>query len=304
MEIIRAPFAGTEFSSGKEFGLRIGWVGARDKRVLDAFREVDRAFFVPLGMLHLAHTNSIVPLTDRSTISEPLLAAEMIDHLSLSPTDKVLEVGTASGYSAAVISHLAKEVHTVEINADLAESARERLKHLGYKNVFVHCSDGGYGLPQHAPFDGIIVTAAAKDVPEKLIDQLAIGGRLVVPIAKEHPINGKLHIYQRIDRHTVLQKEGGEVSFVPLVSDAPGCWTMEEVKNLPSLSTLRIRFIAQAVSLSERELRETLAEIVHIDPNDDTLLLDIFSQERVRRELSEKIETKRKQFMLQAAAET
>ncbi len=288
----------TGFDPRRDFGLRVGWAGARDKRVLNAFGEVDRALFVPENMLHLAHTNSTIVLAKDSTISEPLLVAEMIDHLSLSPKDNVLEIGTASGYSAAVLSYLARKVHTVEINADLAKSAKERLENLGYDNVLVHCMDGGYGLPEYAPFNGIIVTAAAKDVPEKLIEQLAIGGRLVVPIAKDHPNLGKLHIFQKIDKHTIFQKEGGEVSFVPLVSDAPGCWKQEEVNSLPSISTLRIRAIAKMVLLSEQELRKTIAEKAgNIDPQDDNKVLEAFSRRSIQEDLVTGISARREQLI-------
>lgn len=156
--------------------------GVTDPRVLDAMRRVPRHLFVPPDYRDLAYSDGPLPIGHGQTISQPYIVAYMTALLRLKGDEKVLEIGTGSGYQAAVLAHLAREVHTVERIPALAEQARRRLEALGLTNVTVHISDGTLGLPELAPFDAILVTAAAPKVPQSLLDQLADGGRLVIPV--------------------------------------------------------------------------------------------------------------------------
>lgn len=153
-----------------------------DPRVLEAMAAVPREEFVPPGEEMLAYANIPLPIGHGQTISQPFMVAVMTDLLRPQPTHIVLEVGTGSGYQAAVLARLVKHVYSIEIVEALALQARQRLARLGFGNVSVRCGDGHAGWPEQAPFDGIIVTAAAPTVPPALIDQLAPGGRLVMPI--------------------------------------------------------------------------------------------------------------------------
>jgi len=156
--------------------------GIKDSRVLKAMGEVPRHLFVPADVRDRAYDDSPLPIGDGQTISQPYIVALMTSLLELHPNDKVLEIGTGSGYQAAVLSHLAAEVYTIEIRPDLAHEAEHRLSDLGYTNVHVRIGDGYGGWPAVAPFDGIVVTAAPPHIPQPLIDQLKVGGRMVVPV--------------------------------------------------------------------------------------------------------------------------
>ncbi len=156
--------------------------GVLDRRVLEAMRSVPRHVFVPPEHRYLAYSDGALPIGNGQTISQPYIVALMTELLGLSGDEKVLEIGTGSGYQAAVLSSLAREVHTVERHAGLARYAARLLQDLKITNVLVHVGDGTLGLPDFAPFSGIIVTAAAPDVPPALFDQLEDGGRLVIPV--------------------------------------------------------------------------------------------------------------------------
>lgn len=156
--------------------------GIKDDRVLTAILKVERHRFVPKYLQALAYQDSPLPIGEGQTISQPYIVALMTQSLELKPTDKVLEIGTGSGYQAAILAELAKEVYTIEIIEKLTRLAEERLKGLGYRNVWVKCADGYLGWPEYAPFDGIIVTCATDHVPQPLIDQLAEDGRIVIPL--------------------------------------------------------------------------------------------------------------------------
>lgn len=158
--------------------------GVRDQRVLDAMRKVPRHLFVPPAMQHYAHMDSPLLIGHEQTISQPYIVAFMTEALALKPGDRVLEVGTGSGYQAAVLSVLVREVYSIEIVEPLATDATERLRRLGYANVRVRTGDGYRGWPDAAPFNAIIVTAAPDHIPQPLLDQLAPGGRLLVPVGK------------------------------------------------------------------------------------------------------------------------
>lgn len=154
----------------------------RDRRVLQAMRTVPRHLFVPAEYRYLAYSDGPLPIGCGQTISQPYIVALMTQLLRLRGDENVLEVGTGSGYQAAILAHLARQVHTIERFPELAEQAAAVLKSLGLTNVQVHIGDGSLGLPDHAPFQAIIVTAAAPEVPRTLLDQLADGGRLVLPV--------------------------------------------------------------------------------------------------------------------------
>ena len=153
-----------------------------DKRVLEAMEKVPRHEFVPEHLKSSAYTDGPLPIGDGQTISQPYIVAYMSQLLDLKPEDRALEIGTGSGYQAAVLSHLAGEVYSVERIEKLAEKARRTLESLGINNVHIVVKDGTEGLKEHAPYNGIIVTAAAPKAPEPLKEQLADGGRLVIPV--------------------------------------------------------------------------------------------------------------------------
>ena len=160
--------------------------GIDDQRVLQAMRAVPRHIFVPLELRSDAYADMPLPIGCDQTISQPYIVARMTELLKLTPTDTVLEVGTGSGYQAAVLAFLARRVFTIECIPELAKAATERLHNLKVKNVVVLPGDGGAGLPQHAPFSAILVSAAAPRVPSPLLRQLADGGRLVAPVGPRH----------------------------------------------------------------------------------------------------------------------
>lgn len=154
----------------------------RDPRVLDAFRRVPRHIFVPSEHRQQAYADAPLPIGGGQTISQPYIVALMVQLLRLKGDERVLEVGAGSGYQACILGELSAEVHTVERVSSLAENARIVLENAGCENVHVHVGDGSLGLPEHAPYDGIIVAAAAPRVPHPLLEQLSDGGRLVIPV--------------------------------------------------------------------------------------------------------------------------
>jgi protein-L-isoaspartate(D-aspartate) O-methyltransferase len=156
--------------------------GVKDPRVLSALLKVERHRFVPEKYLNSAYSDQPLPIGEGQTISQPYIVALMTELLELKGNEKVLEIGTGSGYQAAILAELAKEVYTIEIIEPLASQARERLSALGYPNVKVKAGDGYLGWPEAAPFDAIIVTAAPDHIPKPLIEQLKEGGRMVVPV--------------------------------------------------------------------------------------------------------------------------
>jgi protein-L-isoaspartate(D-aspartate) O-methyltransferase len=156
--------------------------GIADVRVLAAMERVPREAFVPEAFRDRAYADAALPIGEGQTISQPYMVARICEELALRGGERVLDVGTGSGYQAAVLAELAGEVHTIERLVSLAESARESLVGAGYERVHVYLGDGTLGLPEHAPFAGIAVAAAAPEMPRALYDQLETGGRLVVPV--------------------------------------------------------------------------------------------------------------------------
>lgn len=190
--------------------------GITDERVLQVMREVPRHQFVPEDLWDMAYRDTPLPIGYGQTISQPYIVAYMTQMLHLTPDDRVLEVGTGSGYQVAILSRLAERVYTIERVKELATKAEQVVKDLGYDNIVFRVGDGGYGWPEAAPFDGIIITAAAPEVPQPLVDQLASGAPLLAPIGPAG--------YQELIR---LTKQGERtqvenlvpVAFVPLVGE-------------------------------------------------------------------------------------
>jgi protein-L-isoaspartate(D-aspartate) O-methyltransferase len=187
--------------------------GVRDERVLEAMRSVPRHRFVPEDLAPSAYDDGPLPIGHGQTISQPYIVAVMTELLAPGPDDVVLDVGTGSGYQAAVLARLVKRVYSIEIVPELASAARERLAALGYTNVEVITGDGWAGLPALAPFDGILVAAAPPEVPQALLDQLDVGARLVIPVgAWDQDLRVCERTKDGIDERTIFG-----VRFVPLV---------------------------------------------------------------------------------------
>jgi protein-L-isoaspartate(D-aspartate) O-methyltransferase len=188
--------------------------GIRDSAVLSAMLAVPRHEFVPEELRARAYDDVPLPIGSGQTISQPYIVAAMTAALRPQPTDRVLEVGTGCGYQAAVLSLLAKEVFTIEVRPELASAAAKKLAQLGYSNIHVHCGDGTFGLSEFAPFDAILVAAAAPSVPEPLLAQLAEGGRIIVPIGDAD--NQELQLLEKhAGAFSTKMMEG--CRFVPLV---------------------------------------------------------------------------------------
>ena len=188
--------------------------GIQDKGVLRVMRETPRHLFIPENLKHLAYEDGPLPIGEGQTISQPYIVALMTELLELNGHEKVLEIGTGSGYQAAVISPLAKEVYSIEIVKSLAERAGKQLKEMQYSNVTVKYGDGYKGWIEYAPFDAIIVTAAPDQVPQVLIDQLIVGGKLVIPIGGKHQ---ELKVIKKMDNGDIGEKNVISVRFVPMV---------------------------------------------------------------------------------------
>lgn len=190
--------------------------GISSPEVLRAFLKVQRHLFVPKGQQVHAYQDSPLPIGLGQTISQPYIAAYMTNLLHLEGTERVLEIGTGSGYQAAILGLLAAEVHTIERHPSLADRAERLLQKLGYDNVRVHAGDGTWGLPEFAPYQAIMVTAAAPDVPSPLLDQLGDGGRLVMPVGGRGGQVLRLYSREGADFH---REDMVPVAFVPLIGE-------------------------------------------------------------------------------------
>jgi protein-L-isoaspartate(D-aspartate) O-methyltransferase len=190
--------------------------GVADSSVLAAMRDVPRHQFVPERYRDAAYADEPLPIGEGQTISQPYIVAYMTEALELQSHDRVLEIGTGSGYQAAVLAEIVDSVYTIEIVPPLAERAESTLTALGYTNIFVRCGDGYRGWPEHAPFDAIIVTAAPDHVPQPLIDQLAPGGRLIIPVGEFHQ---ELLVVRRTEQGVITDTTLA-VRFVPMTGEA------------------------------------------------------------------------------------
>lgn len=196
--------------------------GVSDPKVLDAMYNVERHLFVPENVRLYAYRDQPLPIGDGQTISQPSLVAYMTELLELSRSDKVLEIGTGSGYQAAILGELVDSVFTIEIIETLGQRSKQLLADLGYDNVHVMIGDGYMGWPEYAPFDAIIVTCAPSDIPQPLQDQLAEGGRMVIPVGRQNSIQQLIVLRKRdgkIKRESVLP-----VRFVPMLREDGGTY--------------------------------------------------------------------------------
>ena len=190
--------------------------GVRDPRVLAAMRKVPRHEFVDSSQRASAYEDHPLPIAGNQTISQPYIVALMTELLELPPTSRVLEIGTGSGYQSAVLGELASQVYSIEIVPELARSAGEKLRQLGYENVVVREGDGYRGWPEHAPFDGIIVTAAPERIPQPLLDQLSPGGRMVIPVGGFFQ---ELKVFTKGPDGRITEKDIIPVRFVPMTGE-------------------------------------------------------------------------------------
>ena len=188
--------------------------GIRDERVLAAMERVPRHEFVRADKQSEAYEDQPVAIEAGQTLSQPYIVAVMLEAITLRPSDTVLEIGTGSGYQTALLAELAHQVYTIERHAALSASAKERLSRLGYGSVTFDVGDGSLGLPQHAPYDAIVVSAAAPRVPESMVAQLAEGGRLIVPVG--HADSQQLELVRKIEGRAAATTLDG-CRFVPLI---------------------------------------------------------------------------------------
>lgn len=198
--------------------LQIAGHGIKDEGVLSAMLKVPRHLFVPPGAQEYAYVDSPVRIGSGQTISQPYIVALMTELLALNAMHKVLDVGTGSGYQAAILGELAAEVHSIERHPELAQTAAERLKDLGYDNVHVHVGDGTLGYAPESPYDRIVVAAAAPSVPEPLLQQLAINGLLVIPVGRR--FSQQLEVWKRLGEDDFDKMTNIPVVFVPLIGEA------------------------------------------------------------------------------------
>lgn len=238
--------------------------GLNDKTVLKAINAVPREAFVPTELVEFAYRDSPLPIAASQTISQPYIVALMTAALELKSTDRVLEVGTGSGYAAAVLAEIATEVYSIERHKILADSARKRLCELGYNNSHVVHADGTLGLPEYAPFDAIVVTASGPNVPKALKQQLAIGGRLVIPVGSSLHTQKLLRV-RRISELEYREEDLGGVRFVPLIGaagwddEASGSAALK--KNEPCLSELIYQSSEHFASITNAKLDKLMQRI-------------------------------------------
>jgi protein-L-isoaspartate(D-aspartate) O-methyltransferase len=215
--------AGAHESSQHMMLERLARRGIRDPRVLGAMAAVPRALFVPPAFIGRIYADRSLPLPLGQAMSSPYVVAVMTEALHLDPHDRVLEIGTGSGYSAAVLSELAAHVDTIERLPGLAASAAERLVTLGYRSIDVHCGDGSRGWPAQAPYHAIVVTACSPQIPRPLLAQLSLGGRLVMPVGDE--CRQHLVRVRRISGDQCAFDDLGPVQLAPLIGGPLNRWT-------------------------------------------------------------------------------
>jgi protein-L-isoaspartate(D-aspartate) O-methyltransferase len=234
--------------------------GIRNPALLDVMRKVPREFFVPPHLAEFAYLDTPLPIECGQTISQPYIVALMIESLRPGPGDRALEIGAGSGYGAAVLAQLVSEVYTVEREEQLVELARKRFDKLGYTNIKVLNGDGTLGWPEHAPYDVIVVTAGGPQVPKPLLKQLAVGGRLVIPVG-DTPRLQRLERITRVDQDQFDDEDLGEVQFVPLIG-AEG-WDARVIsRSRPSAPQTSAKVI--------RESAEPIDDIDRVDRNSPT----------------------------------
>ena len=190
--------------------------GITNKKVLSAIRNLPRELFVAPELHTNAYINAPLPIDCGQTISQPFIVAYMTEQLELKPTDKVLEIGTGSGFQTAVLAQLVQEVYTIEVYPELSHKAQQVLEKLGYKNIKYKFGDGKAGWQEFAPFDAIIITAVAKELPSLLLEQLKVGGRMILPLEVD---NGGQYLFliTKLSAGKIIKRKLIEVRFVPLL---------------------------------------------------------------------------------------
>lgn len=241
--------------------------GIRNRDVLDAMRAVPREAFVPEELAEFAYEDAPLPIGKEQTISQPFIVAAMIEAAGVSPGDTVLEIGTGSGYAAAVLSRIAKHVVTIERHEELARTAKHRLEELGYDNVEIFAADGTLGWPDQAPYDAIVVAAGGKEPPPPLLEQLAIGGTLVIPVGETQRLQRLIRVVRTRDGFE--EEDLGSVRFVPLIG-AEG-WPEPEAGPRPASRDEAVTAL----------LRESVEPIDDIDSASIASLLDRIGNARV-----------------------
>jgi protein-L-isoaspartate(D-aspartate) O-methyltransferase len=211
LDDIRAAMSATRHSVGKS---------QLDDRVMRAIAEVPRDAFVPDHLRTAAFADGPLPIGHGQTISQPYIVALMTDLIGPRPNQRVLEIGTGCGYQTAVLARLCKTVYSIESIPALSAAAGERLRHLGYTNTVLRCGNGYLGWPEYAPYDGIVVTAAAPRVPQALIDQLKPGGRMAIPIGAPFEAQS-LRLIEKGQQGEIVAHDVLAVAFVPLIDDRP-----------------------------------------------------------------------------------
>ena len=190
--------------------------GIKDESILEVMREVDRQKFVPEKYSDIAYEDRAIPIGEGQTISQPFIVAFMTENLKLKPGHKVLEVGTGSGFQTAVLSKLGAKVSTIEINKKLFKESLKRLTYLGYDDISFHHGDGNKGVPEQAPYDRILVTAAPAEIPRDLLGQLAKNGIMVIPVGNQSEVQ-YLYRIKKLDDDKIEQEKILPVHFVPLI---------------------------------------------------------------------------------------
>jgi protein-L-isoaspartate(D-aspartate) O-methyltransferase len=236
--------------------------GISDPAVLAAIESIPREAFLPPELAEFAYLDRALPIEKGQTISQPYIVALMTEALELKPSDRALEVGTGSGYAAAVLGKIAREVYTIERHAELAEQAARRLRDQGFDNVHVVHGDGTLGWPEHAPFDAIVVAAGGPELPRPLLDQLAIGGRLVIPVGEEKTLQSLVRV-TRTGQDDYRHEELCDVRFVPLVGIQG--WKEEEADAEQIVAPRRPLSRPALVAELIRETAEPLEEIEGAD---------------------------------------
>ena len=201
-----------------------GHYGIRDRAVLDAMREVPRHLFVPEALQGRAYGDHALPIDANQTISQPFIVARMSELLELSELSRVLEIGAGSGYQTAVLARLAAQIYAIERIGDLAREAQARIRRLGIYNATVKCFDGTLGWSAHAPYDAILVAAGGPEVPDPLLAQLKVGGRLVIPVGSTRESQRLVRVIRTEDGYQ--HEEHGACAFVPLIGRYG--WTNEQ----------------------------------------------------------------------------
>src|SRR5665647_2444146 len=241
--------------------------GVRSYLVLDAMRTVPREAFLPESLREFAYEDAPLPIAENQTISQPYIVALMTEALGLEGGEKVLEIGTGSGYAAAILSRIAKEVYTIERIGQLAEKSGAVLADLGYKNVHVLHADGTRGWPDQAPYDAIVVAAGGPEIPESLKAQLKIGGRLVIPVGSDRRYQELVRVV-RVSEHEYKTEDIADVRFVPLMGEEG--WATEKLKQVAG----RVHRALHPVSSEEKMLVRRLADAAEPFPSIETANLD------------------------------